>query len=440
MENYQKIKIETIIRQYHQDVSEALVHSTATQILEMERDCLLVLNQEALLTTEVQRELDGMSQRILFSWLQNGHPKLSELGVISVCRSHLGEDKLWLEKYRRFRELGKAIVLSVLTWQCEMRCTYCSIPKQSGREVSKDILDLSAELLLSAPQQRLEMRYFGGEPLLEWEKLKYSIESISERQLASTRCQNKEMSFLITTNGMKLDLPKIAWMSKYPISLQLALDGLPEAQNRYRSLYKSEEDSYNNCAIDKAGLLNQYAIPHTVILVIHPARVEHMLEDFQHIVEQGFEVIQINWAHNNIWHTHQLEKFASGLYQLSTFLRERWAQQKGPKLLNLKETMKKVRTSRELTVDWDGKIYANNGFLFRPHIREQLFLGDVQEGRNWLHYNIDYFSAQELDAKTYAEKVFDNNAQVGTIFNSWIRWMMEQTVPDVSPFISNRYR
>ena len=83
--------------------------------------------------------------------------------------------------------------------------------------------------------------------------------------------------------------------------------------------------------------------------------------------------------------------------------------------------MKIVRTSRELSVDWEGKIYDNNGFLFRPLIREQLFLGDVHEGRNWLHYNIDYFSAQELDTKTYAEKVFDNNAQVGTIFNLWIR-------------------
>ena len=221
MESDQKTKIETIIRQHHLDLSEALVHSTAKQILEMERDCLLILKQEGLLTTEVQRELDGISQRILFSWLQNGHSQLSESGVISVCRTHLGEDKLWLEKYRRFRELGKAIVLSVLTWQCEMRCTYCSIPKQSGREVSKAILDLSAELLLSAPQQRLEMRYFGGEPLLEWEKLKYSIESIWERQQTSTRCQNKDISFLITTNGMKLDRQKIEWMARYPISLRL---------------------------------------------------------------------------------------------------------------------------------------------------------------------------------------------------------------------------
>ena len=39
MESDQKTKIETIIRQHHLDLSEALVHSTAKQILEMERDC-----------------------------------------------------------------------------------------------------------------------------------------------------------------------------------------------------------------------------------------------------------------------------------------------------------------------------------------------------------------------------------------------------------------
>lgn len=432
--------VEDIIRQYHQDVSNALQEKRFSDVPVLEKACLECLSPENLLSTEVQRELDDMPTRILFSWLNDGCRGLSKAEVLTLAQNYFVDDKDWLERFRRFRVLGTAIVINVLTWQCEMRCSYCSIPKQSGREMDKDILDLSAELLLSAPQTKLEMRYFGGEPLLEWEKLQYSVETMWNRQQSSERCNEKELSFLITTNGMKLDEEKCKWLAQYPVSLQLALDGLPEAQNRYRVLHQSEEASYDNCAIAKAELLKQYKIPHTVIIVIHPARIEHMLEDFQHIVENGFEIIQINWAHNTIWHTHQIELFAQGLFRLSAFLRTRWEQGKGPKLLNLKEVLKKVRVPREVMVDWDGQIYGNNAYLFRPHIREELLIGNIREGRNWLHYNIDHSTEVDLDALSLAEKVFDNNAQVGTVFNSWIRWMAKGGLPDVDSFLETTYK
>lgn len=432
--------IESIIREYHQNVSQALQEKQFSQIDSLEEECFSQLRKEGQLTTEIQRELDDLPARILFSWLNDKHAKFSESEVIAISKQYFKDDPRWLEKYRQFRELGQAVLLNILTWQCEMRCTYCSIPKQSGREMSKEILDSSAELLFSAPQKRLEMRYFGGEPLLEWEKLQYSIESMWKTKQCSDRCQNKKLSFLITSNGVKLTEEKIRWIAQYPISLQLALDGLPEAQNQHRSFYNSEEGSYAHCAIDKADLLQRYKIPHSIVIVIHPARVDQMLDDFRHLVEKGFEIIQINWAHNTIWHKHQIEKFAKGLYQLSDFLREQWAKGKGPKLLNLRETLRKVRASREITVDWNGKIYANTSFLYRPHTQNQLFLGDIQDGKNWLHYKINYFSGLEIDSQSYAEKVFDNNAQVGNVFNSWIRWMIKQGIPDVDAFISTTYR
>jgi hypothetical protein len=91
-------------------------------------------------------------------------------------------------------------------------------------------------------------------------------------------------------------------------------------------------------------------------------------------------------------------------------------------------------------VDWDGKIYANNAFLFRPHVQKDLLIGEVQDGRNWLHYNIDHFSALDLGSHTLAEKVFDNNAQVGSVFNSWIRWMTTQGLPNIDAFLETKYK
>ena len=433
-------RVESIIRDYHQSISQALEKQKFSILSSLEEHCLSALENQNALTTEIMREIDDLPSRIMLSWLRDEHGNLSESELIAIAKQYFKDDERWLEKLRHFRGLSKAVLLQVMTWQCEMRCTYCSIPKQSGRETTRAVLDLSAELLFSAPQDNIEMRYFGGEPLLEWEKIQYSVESMMNFQQHSDRCRNKKLSFLITSNGAKLTEEKMRWISQYPISLQLALDGLPEAQNRYRPLYNLEGNSYDYTAIDKAELLQHYNIPHSIVLVIHPARVEHMLDDFRHIVEKGFEVIQINWAHNNIWHTHQIEKFAKGLYQLSNFLHDRWAQGRGPKLLNLREILRKVRAPREITVDWDGKIYANNIFLFRPHTQKSMFLGELQDGKNWLHYKLNYFSGLELDSQSLAEKVFDNNAQVGTVFNSWIRWMVKQGIPEVDSFISTTYR
>ena len=436
-------QVADLMRQYHEDVANVLGRaetSSLADLKELEESVVAQLQAIDGFSLEVQRELDHLPLRILFSWLDGGNARISESTIIERCDQLFGERRNWLEQYKRYRSTQEAIVLTVMTWQCEIRCTYCTIPKQSGREVSTEVLDQATDLLLSAPKQNLQMRYFGGEPLMEWDKLTHSIETTWNKANHSDRCNEKNLSFLITTNGIQLDEEKIKWLSRFPVRLQIALDGLPEAQDTHRRFVDSDESSYARSAIHKAAMLKEYGVPHTVILVVHPARIDFMLEDFQHIVDKGFEIIQINWAHNTIWHRDHLDGFAKGLHKLGLYLRERWREGKGPKLRNLNETKLKVRLAQELTVDWDGCIYPNTSFLFRPHIADNVRLGSLSDGRNWLHYKINYFNTAELGEESYAPKVFDNNAQVGTIFNHWIRWMADQGIPNVDELISTTYR
>lgn len=428
--------MEAILAKYHDDVSQALLLQRFSTLASLESRTKSELQQCNSWTSEMQREIHQLPRKILFSWLQESNTTQKRTQAYAICQKFFENQPNWIEQFQTFRSTGTAVLVNVLTWQCEIRCTYCSIPKQSGREMSREVLEQAGELLLSAPQEQLEMRYFGGEPLLFWENIQYSVQNMWEKVQSSTRCQQKRLRFLITTNGVQLDETKIQWMSQYPISLQLALDGLPEAQNRFRPFVDTSLSSYDNCAIDKAHLLKQYNIAYTIILVIHPARVKHMVEDFQHIVDKGFTHIQINWAHNTMWHPQHVQEFAAGLYQLSGFLRKRWQQRVGPKLLNLQEKLLKVRTSREITVDWDGQVYANNSFLFRPHIMDTMRVGKLSDNTDWLHYRLDHFSFGELDQESFADAVFENNSQVGKIFSSWIRWMVEQGIPDVDSFLN----
>ena len=89
----------------------------------------------------------------------------------------------------------------------------------------------SEELLFSSPHQQLELRYFGGEPLLEWSLIQRSILRTQNFLDHSQRCQDRNLRYMITTNGFALTEEKIKWLSAYPVTLQLSLDGLPEAHN-----------------------------------------------------------------------------------------------------------------------------------------------------------------------------------------------------------------
>ena len=299
--------------------------------------------------------------------------------------------------------------------------------------MSDEILQRSEELLFSSPHQQLELRYFGGEPLLEWSLIQRSILRTQNFLDHSQRCQDRNLRYMITTNGFALTEEKIKWLSAYPVTLQLSLDGLPEAHNLHRKAVDPGVQSYDFSGIDKASLLNELGIDTNVIMVVHPARVEHLLADFSHLAEQGFRKIQINWAHFTIWKPQHLEQFSAGLHQLGAYLQQCWSNETGPWLVNLGETMRIVRTSTELTVDWDGSVFANNGFLFRPNAEGALRLGHLDDAHSWMRYHLDAPSGEELDDRTFADRLWDNNTQVGVIFNSWLRWMQNQGWPEGAP-------
>ena len=374
-----------------------------------------------------QREIDDLIRRTLFSHLdaaRRGTDPAAESRLLTTATDILGPKENWLPQLKQYFMEDRARLVVVLTWQCETRCTYCTIPKQDGREMDAHTLDSAIELLMSSGREKLELRFFGGEPMMAWEQIQYGIEK------AQSACQGRDIQFMITTNGYALTPERVAWLGQHPVQLQIALDGLPEAHNVHRKSVVPGEQSYEHSAIDKAAVLHEHGVSHEIIHVVHPARINEFVDDFEHIVDQGFERIQINWAHNVIWHEKHLQAFADGLHKLGDLLRKRWAKGESVWLVNLGETLLKIRTFREITVDHDGQIYANNAFLYRPSSASDLCLGHLDEGHNWWRYRLDGADGEALKKLSFAAPVAENNARVGTVFSSWIRWMQSQGLPD----------
>ncbi len=122
---------------------------------------------------------------------------------------------------------------------CNLNCSYCfaSQGKYHGDrammsfEVGKRALDFLIEN--SGSRRNLEVDFFGGEPLMNFDVVKQMVayaRSIEKQY-------NKNFRFTLTTNGMLIDDDVIDFANKEMSNVVLSLDGRKEIHDRYRVDY-----------------------------------------------------------------------------------------------------------------------------------------------------------------------------------------------------------
>lgn len=129
----------------------------------------------------------------------------------------------------------KALCLHV-AHTCNLNCEYCfaSQGKYHGDralmsyEVGKRALDFLIEN--SGSRTNLEVDFFGGEPLMNWDVVKQLVAYGREQE----KLHNKHFRFTLTTNGMLLDDEVIEFANKEMHNVVLSLDGRKEVHDRLR--------------------------------------------------------------------------------------------------------------------------------------------------------------------------------------------------------------
>ena len=132
----------------------------------------------------------------------------------------------------------KALCLHI-AHTCNLNCAYCfaSQGKYHGEravmsfEVGKRALDFLIEH--SGTRRNLEVDFFGGEPLMNFEVVKQLVayaRSIEKEH-------NKNFRFTLTTNGVLVDDEVIEWANRECSNVVLSLDGRKEIHDAYRVDY-----------------------------------------------------------------------------------------------------------------------------------------------------------------------------------------------------------
>lgn len=141
----------------------------------------------------------------------------------------------YLSQFQGRNPIVKALCLHI-AHDCNLKCKYCFAGEGEYRghrslmsvEVGKKAIDFLIQA--SGNRRNLEIDFFGGEPLMNFEVVKEIVDyarSIEEKH-------NKNFRFTITTNGVLLDDDIQAYINEHMHNVVLSIDGRKEVHDRMR--------------------------------------------------------------------------------------------------------------------------------------------------------------------------------------------------------------
>ncbi len=141
-------------------------------------------------------------------------------------------------EYKNNVNVVKALCLHV-AHTCNLNCSYCfaSQGKYQGDralmtfEVGKQAFDFL--IANSGTRRNLEVDFFGGEPLMNWDVVKQLVAYARSVE----KEHNKNFRFTLTTNGVLIDDEIIDFLNKEMSNVVLSLDGRKCVHDRFRVDY-----------------------------------------------------------------------------------------------------------------------------------------------------------------------------------------------------------
>ncbi len=229
------------------------------------------------------------------------YPKEEILEAISELKKLETEDILFsediyenlLDEVEKREPVVKAICLNI-THDCNLKCKYCFAGEGEYHgerslmsfEVGKAAFDFL--LKNSGSRRNLEVDFFGGEPLMNFDVVKKLV----EYGRAEEKKYNKNFRFTITTNGILLDDEIQNFINENMSNVVLSLDGRKEVNDRMR-VNKSGGGSYDKILPKYKKLADSRNQNNYYIRGTFTRENLDFSDDVMHFVDEGFKQISI---------------------------------------------------------------------------------------------------------------------------------------------------
>ncbi|MBU4386834.1 MAG: His-Xaa-Ser system radical SAM maturase HxsB [Actinobacteria bacterium] len=225
---------------------------------------------------------------------QKAHQELLEKNFID---SEAGKRAL-AEKYKvknNFLQQGPSLHIIVTTLRCDHKCVYCQTSSRGAGAKNFDMDAATAkkavDLIFESPSPAIAIEFQGGEPLLNWEIVKF----ITDYAIEKRKNGNKDLEIRLMSNFSLMDEEKMKFFLDRTVGLCTSLDSPQEAHDKNR-LFLGKGSSHGNTVkwINKArkaygGKVDKF-MPGAVMTV-----TKHAFPYFKEMVDEyiglGFEGI-----------------------------------------------------------------------------------------------------------------------------------------------------
>ncbi len=212
------------------DVYSGAVHVVDDVVYDMLDYCLEPFTPEAVCPEFI---VDAMGDKYDERDIKDAYSDICELagaGQLLTDDCYADIAKQWNKQ-----SVVKALCLHI-AHDCNLRCKYCfgdTGEYKGGRclmsaETGRKAIDFVIKS--SGARRNIEIDYFGGEPLMNFDVVK----EITEYAKEQGKLHDKNFRFTITTNGLLLDEDKQKYINENMSNVVLSLDGTKETNDRVR--------------------------------------------------------------------------------------------------------------------------------------------------------------------------------------------------------------
>ncbi|MFE3754515.1 His-Xaa-Ser system radical SAM maturase HxsB [Nocardia tengchongensis] len=187
-----------------------------------------------------------------------------------------------------FLRAATPLHLFVVTLRCEHVCPYCQVSRQSQDRVRYDMDQATAskaiDIALSSPSPLIKIEFQGGEPLLNFELIRWIVVTAKQR----AEPLGKQLQFVITTNLALLDDAVLDFCGEHGVLFSTSLDGPRDLHNKNRP--RRGQNSYE-LAVAGIGRIQERLGPDWVgaLMTTTEASLNRVEEIVDEYVRQGLD-------------------------------------------------------------------------------------------------------------------------------------------------------
>jgi hypothetical protein len=262
-------------------------------------------------------------------------------------------------------------LLVLVTRECPFSCVSCAMHRGPGA-ISREDLRRGVELLL-LEEGSLELQYFGGEPLLEYELVRGAAAEAADL----ARQRGRRLTQIVTTSLLPLTAERAKELAARGVEFLVSLDGELPVHSRQRPT-RAGAYPWETIHRHLDGLLGSGA-SYTVNMVVRPESVESLPAGVSFLLERGVKRFQFAYALGVRWGRERMAAFETALTRADALCAD-----KGADVLNRRGGPEPVLLDGQLVLDVDGILSVGCWTVLEtvfPELRRAFARGPVRAAR-----------------------------------------------------------